>query len=237
MGCCCEDDELIEGEAGGSQGHWSRTKTSGFGEFGGGKSEYNGVGEKDNMKCLIHANPNCMCKMLDEQSGELTSGEMDSIAKGGQFAVYGNQYPRKTISHKSKGGASRFYYQAKASQKEKWFYCTICKEAFQIKEKDDHIHGASEKTKYQYLEFHPTQKPEKLIEYLVKLITPPNGTIIEPFMGTGTALIAAEREGFNLVGIDSKSEYCQMSYKRFENEISQQTKLIGELSSIEKEGF
>ena len=237
LSCCCKDDELVEGIAKGNQGHWSKTKTTGFGTFGGGKSEYDGVGKKDSMHCLIHTNPDCVCKMLDDQSGELKSGKMNSTAKGGQFGVYGKQYPRKVTSPKSSGGASRFFYQAKASQNERWLYCTICKEAFQTKEKDNHIHGAPKKEKYKYLEFHPTQKPVDLMIYLERLITPPNGTILEPFMGTGTSLIAAEREGFNSVGIDNKPEYCLMSYRRLEDEISQQTKLIGELSTIERIGF
>ena len=177
-------------------------------------------------------------QMLDEQSGELTTGEMNSVAKGGQFATYGYQYPRETVSHGSKGGASRFFYQAKAPQKERWFYCTICKEAYPMKEKDNHIHGAPEKTKYQYLESHPTQKPEALISYLARLITPPNGIMLDLFLGSGTGLIAAEQEGFNCVGIDSKREYCLMSYQRLKNEIEQeQTKLFSERSTIEKINF
>jgi len=176
--------------------------------------------------------------MLDEQSGELTTGEMNSIAKGGQYAAYGYQYPRETVSHKSKGGASHFFYQAKASQAERWFYCTICKQAYPMKERDNHIHNAPEKTKYMYLEFHPTQKPQGLISYLMRLVTPPNGTVLDPFLGSGTGLIATEREGFNCVGIDSKREYCLISHQRLKTEIEQpQTKLTGEQSKIERIGF
>ena len=175
-------------------------------------------------------------RMLDDQSGELTSGEMNSVAKGGQFAVYGYQYPRETVSYGSKGGASRFFYQAKASQNERWFYCMICKKAYPMKERDKHIHNAPEKTKYQFLEFHPTQKPEDLIGYLMQLITPPNGTTIDPFLGSGTAIIAAEREGFNCAGIDSKPEYCEMGYVRGKAELVQQ-KISGEQSTIERIRF
>ena len=177
-------------------------------------------------------------EMLDEQSGELTTGEMNSTAKGGQYATYGYQYPRKTISHKSKGGASHFFYQAKASQNERWFYCMICKQTYPMKEKDNHIHNAPEKTKYQYLVFHPTQKPEALISYLARLITPPNGKMLDPFLGSGTGLIVADREGFNCTGIDSKREYCLMSHQRLKNEIEQgQTKLFSERSTIERINF
>jgi len=238
--CCCEDDELVEGKAVGNQGHWSKSKVTGFGEFGGGTYEYGGVGKKDDMKCLIHTNPNCVCRMLDDQSGDLGVSKGGNSTNIGGFVTAHSDINKigKSCGFGDKGGSSRFFYQAKASQKERWFYCTICKEAYPMKEKDKHIHNAPEKIKYQYLEFHPTQKPEKLIEYLVRLITPPNGTVLDPFMGSGTGLIAAEREGFNSVNIDSNREYCQISYKRAKIEIEEeQTKLNKEQSLIETIGF
>ena len=139
-------------------------------------------------------------------------------------------YPENT------SGASRFFYQAKASQAERWFYCTICKQAYPMKERDKHIHNAPEKTKYQHLEFHPTQKPETLLSYLMRLITPPNGLTIDPFLGSGTAIIAAEREGFNCVGIDSKHEYCEIALRRGRAKLIQQ-KISGDPSTIERIGF
>ena len=183
-----------------------------------------------------HANPNCVCRILDEQSGV-------SLSSGGRIEKttgYGNLGGGKDVIIKGQpgyldiGGASRFFYQAKASQAERWFYCTICKEVYQMKQRDNHIHNAPEKTKYKYLVFHPTVKPEKLIGYLVRLVTPPNGTVLDPFMGTGTGLIAAEHEGFNSVNIDSNRDYCQISYRRFLKE-TEQRKL--ESATIEKTGF
>ena len=232
--CCCEEGEVIEGEV--NSGGGEKTIAEGITSINHPHRPFHYGDKKGNEKCLIHTNPNCVCRMLDEQSGELTSGEMNSIAKGGQYAVYGYQYPRETVSHKSKGGASRFFYQAKASQAERWFYCTICKKAYPMKERDKHLHNAPEETKYKYLEFHPTQKPEDLICYLMRLITPPNGTTIDPFLGSGTAIIAAEREGFNCIGIDSNPEYCEIALRRGRAELAQQ-KISGEESTIERIGF
>lgn len=230
--CCCEDDELVDGKAGELTNYdW-------------GDSEQGAVGLTNNIKSgrhykneqgAIHTNPNCVCRMLDEQSGECKTSNLNMVNTG----IWGSCGKREHIEHKgSSGGASRYFYQAKASQKERWFYCTICKQAYQMKERDNHIHGAPEKTKYQYLEFHPTQKPSQLIQYLARLITPPNGTMLDPFLGSGTGLIAAEREGFNCVGIDSKREYCLISHQRLKTEIEQeQTKLSGGQSTIERIGF
>ena len=105
-----------------------------------------------------------------------------------------------------------------------------------MKERDNHIHSAPDNAKYQHLELHPTQKPLQLIQYLLRLVTPPHGTLIDPFMGTGTALVAAEREGFNSIGIDNKLEYCEIAIKRMEEEMKQ-SRINREPSTTERIGF
>lgn len=61
---------------------------------------------------------------------------------------------------------------------------------------------------------HPTVKPIKLMEYLVKLITPPNGVVLDPFAGSGTTLIAAKTQGFNYIGIELTPEYVEIAEAR-----------------------
>lgn len=61
---------------------------------------------------------------------------------------------------------------------------------------------------------HPTVKPLELVRYLVRLITPPNGTVLDPFMGSGTTGCAAVLEGFNFIGVDIEEKYCTMAEKR-----------------------
>lgn len=61
---------------------------------------------------------------------------------------------------------------------------------------------------------HPTVKPITLIQWLSRLVTPPGGTILDPFAGTGTGLVAARREGFNAVGIEQHPEYAATIRKR-----------------------
>ena len=95
------------------------------------------------------------------------------------------------------GGASRFFpvfkYQAKAPKKER-----------PVVEREDG-------TKIQ----HPTVKPVGLMEWLVTLITPPGGTVLDPFTGSGTTLEAAKAEGFNSVGIEMGEEYILLIEERF----------------------
>ena len=61
---------------------------------------------------------------------------------------------------------------------------------------------------------HPTVKPIEIMRYLCRLITPPNGLILEPFLGSGTTAIAAEKEGFNIIGIEREQEYYDIAQAR-----------------------
>lgn len=61
---------------------------------------------------------------------------------------------------------------------------------------------------------HPTVKPLKLMEYLVTLVTPPNGTVLDPFMGSGTTGVAALNKGFKFIGIEKEKESFNTANKR-----------------------
>ena len=61
---------------------------------------------------------------------------------------------------------------------------------------------------------HPTTKPIDLMRYLCKLITPPNGTVLDPFAGSGTTLCAAALEGFNVLGVERELEYVRIAEAR-----------------------
>jgi len=63
---------------------------------------------------------------------------------------------------------------------------------------------------------HPTVKPTDLMQYLCRLITPPNGTILDPFLGSGSTGKAAMYEGFNFVGIELTDEYLPIAKARIE---------------------
>jgi predicted RNA methylase len=61
---------------------------------------------------------------------------------------------------------------------------------------------------------HPTQKPIKLMEYLIKLITPPNGIVLDPFMGSGSTGVAAKNLGFQFIGIELNQDYFEIANRR-----------------------
>ncbi|OYZ20528.1 MAG: hypothetical protein B7Y39_10660 [Bdellovibrio sp. 28-41-41] len=63
---------------------------------------------------------------------------------------------------------------------------------------------------------HPTVKPIRLMCYLAKIITPPNGTILDPFMGSGTTGMAAIKDNFKFIGIEKDESYFQIAKQRLE---------------------
>lgn len=115
------------------------------------------------------------------------------------------------------GEPSRFFYVAKASKSERNAGLDG-----EIKEKQgarpksadasgkfpDHDHRPSGGNN------HPTVKPIKLMQYLIKLVTPPNGTVLDPFMGSGSTGVAAKNLGFDFIGCEMNEEYFKIAKKR-----------------------
>lgn len=66
---------------------------------------------------------------------------------------------------------------------------------------------------------HPTVKPTSLMEYLIKLVTPVGGTVMDPFMGSGSTGKGAVRNGFDFIGIEREEEYITIAESRIKNEI------------------
>jgi DNA modification methylase len=69
---------------------------------------------------------------------------------------------------------------------------------------------------------HPTVKPVDLMAWLVRLITPPGGVVLDPFAGSGSTLVAAKRVGFNYIGIERESEYVEIARARVGEEIEKE---------------
>ena len=124
------------------------------------------------------------------------------------------------------GSASRYFYCAKTSKAER----NQGLDNFPIKQtqgggggignyKDD-VNSASGKfgsEKAPSKNTHPTVKPIKLMKYLCRLITPKGGTILDPFMGSGSTGMAAKEENFDFVGIEKEKEYFNIASTRIES--------------------
>jgi DNA modification methylase len=133
-------------------------------------------------------------KMLDEQSGILKSGALKPYQENHQNASSYKMNRYKTfVQPANEGGASRFFYCAKASKKER---------------------GEGNN--------HPTVKPLSLIKYLITLVTPPEGICLDPFEGSGTHALACKELGFNYLGFELDKEYVDIAEKRLNTNIKVQ---------------
>ena len=122
---------------------------------------------------------------IDAQSGTSTSGKSrQDRGIGGIWSPSVDGIPAGP-QYGDTGGASRFYYCAKASRSERG---------------DGNLH--------------PTVKPLSLMQWLVRMVTPPGGIVLDPFMGSGSTGVAAVREGFNFIGIEMSEQYAEIAVNR-----------------------
>lgn len=112
-------------------------------------------------------------------SNQIVSGEARDVMDG--QSLEGGMHSADS------GGASRFFYCAKASKRER---------------------GDGNN--------HPTVKAQKLMRYLTRMVTPPGGTVLDPFMGSGSTGVACAREGFKFVGIEAEKEYLEIARARID---------------------
>ena len=118
--------------------------------------------------------------------------------------------------HGDSGSASRFFYCAKASKTERNMGCEELEEKRPDIRTEIGMGTFVEKGVAKQHNFHPTVKPIKLMQYLVRLVTPKNGIVLDPFAGSGSTGIACVLEGFNYVLIEKEKEYCEIAEKRLE---------------------
>ncbi len=124
--------------------------------------------------------------LIDEQSGHLHSRGNKNPSTGNSDKGFikcgtpsGGEYTRDS------GGASRFFYVAKASKRDKG---------------EDNTH--------------PTVKSSALMTYLIRMVTPPGGIVLDPFMGSGSTGVAALQSDFQFLGIEKEKEYFDIAGKR-----------------------
>lgn len=135
-----------------------------------------------------------MAEELDRQSGisstrpakAALSGEGSGSGKAHNASSYASNAVA-SIGYEDAGGASRFFYVAKAPKKER-----------------PNVDGMA----------HPTVKPLALMRWLVKLVTPEGGTVLEPFAGSGATVEACILEGFHCIAIEREAEYLPLIQAR-----------------------
>jgi len=165
-------------------------------------------------------------KMLDEQSGITKANyrKPPTLEKGGTGSSYVFKGKKDSPQdYADKGGASRFFYCAKASKSERNMGCEglEVKESKTMSERKPDFSGDSNNTTGQNPSLsrnnHPTVKPIKLMEYLCILTkTPTGGVVLDCFMGSGSTGVACVNTDREFIGIEKEPEYMEIAKKRIE---------------------
>jgi DNA modification methylase len=170
--------------------------------------------------------------------GDFSSGWAKSGSKAGEnIAMSGANYAREPKADNSQGRwPANFIHDGSdevvelLSQAARFFYCTKASK----RDRNEGLDGFEEKfsptmsngiggkehdpeTATKKQNFHPTVKPTDLMRYLCKLITPPNGVILDPFMGSGSTGKGAKLEGFDFIGIEQDADYLEIARARIDH--------------------
>jgi DNA modification methylase len=143
-------------------------------------------------------------EMLDEQSGDIATQRIDKPSQVQEGKGWSRTLEnRGARGYTDNGGASRFFYTAKASRQ------------------DRNVGGLADNT-------HPTVKPTDLMRWLIRLVTPPGGIILDPFGGSGSTGLAARAENVRCILIEREPEYLNIIRQRLS-----QLSLLSELLDTE----
>lgn len=146
-------------------------------------------------------------------------------------SMFNGDKPQAPSNFNDSGSASRFFksiiYNPKASKAERNKGCEGLEEkqttgggglTAELRE-DGNLETSSAGGKYGSIKAvstnsHPTVKPIALMEYLIKMVTPKGGTVLDPFMGSGSTGVAAKKNGYDFIGIDMTPEYIEIAKAR-----------------------
>lgn len=205
-----------------SNGHWTNKRQIGNGiiyskggyrelDEGNRLADRNGYEAVESWRCV----EGCPVGMFPTSKGQQGNVQGNEASHTGDENTncYG-EYGRIPFAKRNDtGSAARFFYCAKAATKERWFLCKTC----------GTVHPAEERPRHKEhdLVYHPTQKPIELMRWLIRLVTPSKGMVLDPFVGTGSTAIAAHLEHMGFVGIERDGDYERLCSERIEKETHQ----------------
>jgi site-specific DNA-methyltransferase (adenine-specific) len=160
----------------------------------------------------------------DTKSGKMGPWN-NRTTNGSPNGIYGKFDEEHPLSetYGDSGSAARFFYCAKASKADRDEGCDKLQER-SAGECVDRVEGSAGMESPRAgagrtsgsRNHHPTVKPTDLMRYLCRLVTPPSGIVLDPFMGSGSTGKAAMLEGFAFVGIEREAEYVEIAKARIE---------------------
>lgn len=144
------------------------------------------------------------------QQGDVKGNEPSDITNG----IYGKYNDRLPSPKRGdEGSAARFFYCAKTSKRDRDegldLEPTVTTDGRAVSIDNPYLRGETTRKNN-----HPTVKPTDLMRYLCRLITPPGGKVLDPFMGSGSTGKAAALEGFSFVGVELDPAYLEIAKAR-----------------------
>jgi hypothetical protein len=165
---------------------------------------------------FIHDGSQEVMQLFPDSKGMATqrSGSNIKVYGGNSLFESSTTFPDVRQGFNDNGSAARFFYCAKANKTDR----NEGLDGFAEKRPDERTTTGmgtfDEKGVAKQANHHPTVKPTELMRYLVRLVTPPNGTVLDPFTGSGSTGKAAVLEGFNFVGVEQSAEYVEIAQAR-----------------------
>ena len=177
---------------------------------------------------LIHDGSEEVVELFPD-TGKSSGGR--TIKRSGGSYVGGNgdnvkEWSNEDPGYGDSGSAARFFYCAKATKTDRnegldGFDKKVTRgddgQPYGMNTNKFRADGSERKPVEPKSNHHPTVKPTALMRYLVRLVTPPNGTVLDPFMGSGSTGKACVYEGFGFIGIDLEEEYIDIARARIEH--------------------
>jgi DNA modification methylase len=159
----------------------------------------------------------------NKPSGIASGATRGKLGTQGRFGSATGENMGESAFYGDTGSAARFFYCAKTSKRDRNEGLDGFKEKNNRKMMGN-ANNTAETASVGFERFqgtpsannHPTVKPTALMQYLVRLITPPNGIVLDPFMGSGSTGKACAYEGFDFIGIDQSAEYVEIARARIE---------------------
>jgi site-specific DNA-methyltransferase (adenine-specific) len=243
LDCVCKGTKRVKPANGSGKASKGAGDASMFGigsvQYTDGQTGSDGKEEVQDYICA----PQCPIRILGEQSGSSKGHEGGKAGWQSDGYVGGTvKKPVDRTGYEDEGTAARFFLNLEAAPP--FIYIPKASRA----EKEDGLEERNGKrvnngrntpidTPYQRGEtkrtnIHPTVKPIKLMRYLVRLITPPDGVVLDPFTGSGTTGVAALLEGFRFYGTECNADYIEIASERIK--AAQQQIEFDQLGSLDK---
>jgi len=189
-------------------------------------------------ECGPECTPDCPAREIDRQSGNVKDG-IAVTRNGGGRKIFGKPNDGAKIpdtGYGDKGGASRYFAQPEWTPGD--YLASVYTPKAGKKERNAGLDGMPTLNRYKaggvggtggmrsvkaateskpVANHHPTVKPVALMRYLIRLVTPPGGTVLDPFLGSGTTAVAAILEKFEWIGCELTADYLPIIAARTAN--------------------